>query len=151
MLFAVSDNLSKTLQKESMYALSSLHLAELTVQTYHKMWPDEEVLLFFKTVSRKALGYPFSNQAVLPHTTKRSNYKSLDNYFQFEGYSNNANTYHPTTPGEYFRQQYFENLDLIISPIKDCFNQPPFTALLKMLEQLRLNIIHVNYYADELA
>ena len=151
MLFAVSDNLSKTLQKESMYALSSLHLAELTVQTYHKMWPDEEVQLFFKTVSRKALGYPFSNQAVLPHTAKRSNYKSLDNYFQFEGYSNNANTYHPTTPGEYFRQQYFENLDLIISPIKDCFNQPPFTALLKMLEQLRLNIIHVNYYGDELA
>ena len=151
MLFAVSDNLSKTLQKESMSALSSLHLAELTVQTYHKMWPDEEVQLFFKTVSRKALGYPFSNQAVLPHTTKRSNYKSLDNYFQFEGYSNNANTYHPTTPGEYFRQQYFENLDLIISPIKDCFNQPPFTALLKMLEQLRLNIIHVNYYGDELA
>ena len=151
MLFAISDNLSKTLQKESMSALSSLHLAELTVQTYQKMWSDEEVELFFKTVSRKALGYPFNNQAVLPHTTKRSNYKSLDNYFQFEGYSNNANTYHPTTPGEYFRQQYFENLDLIISPIKDCFNQPPFTEFLKILEQLRLNIIHVNYYGDELA
>ena len=33
-LFAISDNLSKTLQKESMSALSSLHLAELTVKTY---------------------------------------------------------------------------------------------------------------------
>ena len=151
MLFAISDNLSKTLQKASMSALGSLHLAELTVQTSQKMWSDEEVELFFKTVSRKALGYPFKNQAVLPHTTKRSNYKSLDNYFQFEGYSNNANTYHPTTPGEYFRQQYFENLDLIISPIKDCFNQPAFRAFLKMLEQLRLNIIHVKHYGDELA
>ena len=32
-LFPISDNLSKTLQKESMSTLSGLHLAELTVQT----------------------------------------------------------------------------------------------------------------------
>ena len=37
MLFAISDNLSKTLQKESMSALGSPQLAELTVQTYQKM------------------------------------------------------------------------------------------------------------------
>ena len=33
-LFAISDNLSKTLQKESTSALSGLHSAELIVQTY---------------------------------------------------------------------------------------------------------------------
>ena len=33
-LFAISDNLSQTLQKESMPTLIGLHLAELTVETY---------------------------------------------------------------------------------------------------------------------
>ena len=49
-LFAISDNLSKTLQKESMSALSGLHFAELSVKTYQKILSDEEAELFFKTV-----------------------------------------------------------------------------------------------------
>ena len=36
-LFSISDNLSKTLQKESMSALSGLHIAELTVKACQKM------------------------------------------------------------------------------------------------------------------
>ena len=123
-----------------MSTLSGLHLAELTVKTYQKMRSDEEPELFFKTVSKKALDYPFINKAALPRKRKRPNYGSLDSYFQAEGCNNSANTYHPTTPGQYFRQQYFENLGLIISSIKDHFNQPAFTAFLKM-EQLLLNII----------
>ena len=133
-----------------MSALSRLHLAELTVQTYQKMRSDEEAALFFKTVSKKALDYPFVNKAALPRIRKRPNYGSLDTYFQVEGYSNNANTYYPTTPEEYFRQQYFENFDLIISSIKNRFNQPAFTAFLKM-KQLLLNNIRSKNYEDELA
>ena len=53
-LFAISDNLSKTLQKESMSALSGLHLAELTVKTYQKMRSDEEAELA-KPSQRKLL------------------------------------------------------------------------------------------------
>ena len=113
------------------------------------MQPDEEAELFFKTVSKKALACPFINKPALPRKRKRPNYGSLDNYFQVEGYSNNANTYHPTTPEKCFRQQYFENLDFIIS-IKELFNQPAFTAFLKM-EQVLLNIIHDKNYEDELA
>ena len=79
-----------------MFALSGHQLAELTVQTYQKIQSDEEAALFFKTVSNKALDYPFVNKAALPRKRKRPNYGSLDNYFQVEGYSNNANTYHPT-------------------------------------------------------
>ena len=94
--------------------------------------------------------YPFINKVALPRKRKRPNYGSLDKYVQVEGYSNNANTYHHTTPEEYFRQQYFENLDLIISSIKDRFSQPAIMAFLKM-EQLLLNIIHEKHYEDELA
>ena len=105
-LFAISDNLSKTLQKESISVLSGLHLAELTVKTYQKMRSDEEAELFSKTLSNKALDYPFINKAALPRKRKSLNYGSLSNYFQAEGYNNNANTYHLTTPEQCFRQQY---------------------------------------------
>ena len=132
-----------------MSALSGLHLAELTIQTYQKKGSDEEAELFFKTVSKKSLDYSFINEAALPRKTKRPNYEYLDNYFQVKGYSNKANIYHPTTPEEYFWQQYFENLHLIIPSIKDRFNQSGFTAFLKM-EQLLLNIIHDKNYEDEI-
>ena len=114
------------------------------------MRSEEKAELFFKTVSKKALDYPFTNKAALPRKRKRPNYGSLDNYFQVDGYSNSANTYYPTTPEQYFRQKYFENLNLVISSVKDRFNQPAFTAFFKM-EQLLLNIILDNNYEDELA
>ena len=69
----INDNLPKTLLKESMSALTGLHLAELTVKTYQKMRSDEEAELFFKTVSNKALDYTFINKAALPRKRKRPN------------------------------------------------------------------------------
>ena len=52
-LFGISNNLSKTLQKESMSALNGLHLAELTVKTYQKIRSDVETELFFKPSQRR--------------------------------------------------------------------------------------------------
>ena len=75
-------------------------------------------------------------------------YGSLNKYFQVKGSSNIANTYHPTTPEQYLGQQFFENLDLIISLIKYRFNQPAFMAFLKM-ERPLLNIFLDNNYEDE--
>ena len=79
------------------------------------MRSDEEAELFSKTFSKKVLVYPFINKPVLPRKRKKLNDGFFDNYFQVEGFSNNANAYHPTTPEEYFRLQCFENFDLIIS------------------------------------
>ena len=36
-IFSISDNLSKTIQDEKMSAVSGLHLAELTIETYQQM------------------------------------------------------------------------------------------------------------------
>ena len=47
------------------------------------MQSDEEAELFFKTILKKALDYPFINKAALPRKRKMPNYGSLDNYFQF--------------------------------------------------------------------
>ena len=117
-IFLISDNLSKALQKESMSALSGFHLAELTIETFKKMRSVEGAKLFFDTVSKKAQAYPFVKKPALPRKRKRPNHRTLDKFLQVEGYSNNENSYHASTPEEYFRQQYFENLDLIISSIQ---------------------------------
>ena len=53
-LFSISDNLSKTLQKESMSALEGLHIAELTIDTYQGMRTVSNAKLFFDIVSKKA-------------------------------------------------------------------------------------------------
>ena len=83
-MFVISDSLSKAFKKESMFAPSGLHLAELTFPIYQTMQSDEEAELFFKTISKKAGYYPFINKAVLPRKRKWANYGSLNNYFQDE-------------------------------------------------------------------
>ena len=49
-----------------MSVLGGLHLAELTAKTPQKMQSDEQAELVLKTVSNKALDYPFINKAALP-------------------------------------------------------------------------------------
>ena len=69
---------------------------------------------------------------------------------QIDGYDGKEdNAHHPSTPEEYFRGHYFDTLDLIITSIKDRFNQPAFVAFLN-LEQLLLNIINESNYDSEL-
>jgi hypothetical protein len=68
---------------------------------------------------------------------------------QIDGYNNNNNAYNPITVEEHFRQQYFESLDLVVSSIKERFNQPVFIAFLKM-EQMLLNMIQKKDYTAEL-
>ena len=82
-LFAISDNLSRALQKESMSALNGFHLAELTIKTFEKMRSDEGAKLFFETVAKKASNYLFIQKPALPRKRKRPNYGTLHNYFQF--------------------------------------------------------------------
>ena len=149
-LFSISDNLSKTLQKESMSALEGLHIAELTIDTYQGMRTVSNAKLFFDIVSKKALDYTFVNKPELPRKRKRPNYRSIVDYMQIDGYDGKEdNAHHPSTPEEYFRGHYFDMLDLIITSIKDRFNQPAFVAFLN-LEQLLLNIINESNYDSEL-
>ena len=56
-----------------MAALCVLHFAELTVQTYQKTRLAKEPEPFFKTVSMKALDYPFTNKAALPRKGQTMN------------------------------------------------------------------------------
>ena len=133
-----------------MSALSGLHLTELTIETFQTMRTDENAKLFFDIVSKKILDHPFINKPKLPRKRKRPNCCSIVDYMQIDGYAEiNKNLHNPTTVEEYYQQQYFETLDLIILSVKDRFDQPAFLAFLKM-EQLLVNIINGKNFETEL-
>ena len=58
-------------------------------------------------------------------------------------------SHHPADPKEMFRLQYFECLDLIITFIKDRFDQRSFHTL-KQLENLLLKAARKEDYSEEL-
>ena len=148
-IFCISDNLSKTIQSESMSAVSGLHLAELTIETYRGMRTDESAALFCNTTVKKASNHSFVTKPSLPRKRKRPNYKSIVDYMQVEGYDDVENAHHPANVEDYFRQRYFETLDLVISSIKERFEQTAFTSFLNM-ETLLLNILQEKSYDQEL-
>ena len=53
-LYALTDNLSKTLQSHKLSALSGTRNAELTKKTIETMRNDESFVLFYETTVRKA-------------------------------------------------------------------------------------------------
>ena len=57
--------------------------------------------------------------------------------------------YYPVTPKDFYCQQYFECLDLIINHIQDRFDQPGYSVL-KNLENLLLKAAMNESYATEL-
>ena len=131
-LYIISDNLSKTLQKESMSAIEGQRIAQLTLKTFQNMRTDEAADLFFESVLVKASKHEFIEDPVLPRKRKNPDYRSLNDSFQVEGYSSNAEAYHSISPKDEFRVKYFEALDLITASIKSRFTQPSFKAFSNM-------------------
>ena len=86
---------------------------------------DENAKLFFDTTDKKALDHTFPTKPSLPgkRKRKRPNYKSVADYMQVGGYDNDDTVYYPATAKDYYKQQYFETLDLVISSIKERFDQ----------------------------
>ena len=81
-----------------MSALSGLHIAELTIETYKVMRTNDNAQLFFETVAKKALDHAFVCKPELPRKRRRPNYKSIVEYMQVDGYNDGTNNaYNPTT------------------------------------------------------
>ena len=53
-LYAMTDNLSKTIQKESFSAIDGQRCADLTLQALKEMRTDEAVKLFYNTIAYSA-------------------------------------------------------------------------------------------------
>lgn len=145
-LFGMTDNLSKTLQKEKMSALSGINLSELTIKTLQGMRSEENFLSFFEVVKKGASKIDSLKEPSLPRKRKRPDYSILT---FVEGYEGSNESFHPDTPADHFKQIYFEALDAIINAIKDRFNQPGYQTF-SNVEQLLLKAIAKVNYEDEL-
>ena len=72
-LYCLADNLSETLQKERMSALSGQRLANLTAETLEGMRTSESFKLFFESVKKKATKLDIE-EPTLPRKHRRPKY-----------------------------------------------------------------------------
>ena len=135
----ITDNLSKTIQGESMSAVESQELAGLTIKTLESMRSESNADAFYETTKIKAERYKFIEASSLPRKRKAPNYKTLEQFYTIDGLSPTAEAYHPSNPKKH-RIIYFEVLDAINNVIKERFDQPSFQAYLK-LESFLLKVI----------
>ena len=145
-IYALTDNLSKTLQKEKMSAVSGQRLANLTVQTFQSMRNNESFKLFFETVVKKAKQHSLIEEPTAPRKRNRPDYSILHH---LDGYGQGASAYHATTIEEHYRQIYLEALDTMIASVKERFNQPSYKTFAS-LENLLLGVINNGPYEEEM-
>ena len=137
-LYAHTDNLSKTLQKEKMSAVSGKELADLTIKTMQGMRNDRDFDLFYETLTQSASSIDFVSTPTAPRKRKRPKYDIL----QFlEGNPRcSGEAYYPETAHAHFKAIYFEAIDVIVSSIKERFEQSTFRIFTEV-EQLLLKSI----------
>ena len=132
-----SDNLSRTLQKGDISASEGQGVAEMTVTCLKTLRTDDNFALFGSKVTKKATQLNIDEPA-LPRKRKRT--------VRYES-GNAAPEFHTSIEG-YYRQAYFEVLDVICSTIEDRFRQPGY-QLYSNLEQLLLKAVCKENYSSE--
>ena len=137
-ILKITDNLSTTLQKESLSAAEAQSIATDTIDTLKGMRSVQNYELFFQLMESLHVRLD-CEEPILPQ--KRKAPKRLE-YGVGEGY-------HSLTTEEHYRQKYFEALDLAISSIQDHFDQPGY-AMYKNLECLLLKAANQADYSAEL-
>ena len=121
-LFSHTDNLSKTLQKTKMSAVSGQRVANLTKQVLQMMQNNECFKSFFDTVVTTSKKHPSISEPALPRQ------KRAPRRFEI----GTGPPSYPTTPQEHYRRIYFEAIDLMVNAIDNRFNQASFDVYAKM-------------------
>ncbi len=120
-----TDNLSKTLQNQECSAAEGQKLADMVVETLLAIRNEDAFDLFWLKVLKSAESFQLEPQ--LPRHRKRPRrYEEGEADWEFHA-----------DPKDYFRQIYYEAIDLAITSIKERFQQPGYEVYSK-LEQLLL-------------
>jgi hypothetical protein len=133
-----ADNLSSTLQHQSMSAAAGQEIAQMTVKTIESLRTDGMFDLFWEKVNRFASANEV-NEARLPRQRKRPR--------RYEG-GTSTGEFHET-PKQYYRQHYFEAIDLIVNCIQDRFDQPGYKVY-STLESLLIKACKQEEFEDDL-
>ena len=146
-LYAHTDNLSKILQKEKMSAISGKELADLTIRTLQGIRNDRDFDLFYETVTKSASLIDFVSAPTASRKRKRPKYDILQ--FLEGNPRSSEEAYYPESTHAHFKAIYFEAIDVIVSSIKERFEQPGFKIFTEV-EQLLLKSISKKPAEDEL-
>jgi len=120
-----TDNLSKTLQHQSLSAAEGQIVADMVIRTIKKLRDEDSFDLFWLKVLKMSESLDMEPQ--LPRQRKRP--RRLEDGLADAEFHDDVKAY--------FRQQYFEAIDLIVNCIQDRFQQPGY-MLYSHLEQLLL-------------
>lgn len=133
-----SDNLSSTLQHKSISAAEGQRVASMTIQTFRSIRNDESYDLFWKRVDLKVKSLGVS-EPQLPRRRKAPKRYEI---------GSSAGDFHEN-PEDYYRQVYYQALDLIINCIEDRFDQPGY-RIYKTLELLLVKACKEEDFEDDL-
>ena len=114
-ILKITDNLSKTLQKQSLSAAEAQHVITLSVTTLEKIRTTECFSLFCKVVLNLQ-DHTGTDSPVLPRKRRAPQHLEVGD----------SAGYHSSTAEEVYRRFYYEAVDNAISTIKDRFNQPGY-------------------------
>ena len=114
-------------------------MADMTVRTLQTIRNDSAFDLFWKKIAQDAnkLGITEPSLPRRKRIPRRIDDNSEDSYA------------YPSTPKEHYRRIYYEALDLIITCIKNCFNQPGY-QMYQNLEGLLLKAANGEMYNNEI-
>ena len=105
-IYSLTDNLSKTLQKERISALEGQRLANLTVDTLKGMRTREAFDLFFELTKKKAAKLDVE-EPMLPRKRRRPKYSILQYVQGHKETARNTEAYHPESAADHYRIIYF--------------------------------------------
>ncbi len=136
LLLQHSDNLSKTLQSPKLCASEGQRVAAMTVATLQRIRDDQSFDLFWQKVERERQSLDVQ-EPLLPR--RRKTPRRFDD--------GNTEGEFPDDPKLFYRQQYYEALDLIISSINDRFDQPGY-RIYQQMEDLLLKAVRKEDFED---
>ena len=129
LLYSHTDKLSQTLQSEKVSAVSSKRLAMLTVESISNLRNSESFDVLYDLCLMEIQNINF---------LKRKRKYSLLHYL--EGYESRSEAHHPTIPRDQYRKQFYQAIDVLISSVRDRFDQPSFLVF-ENLESLLIKTL----------
>ena len=93
----------------------------LTVETISNLRNSESFDALYDSCLREIQNIKFVEEPVLKRKRKEHKY-SLLHYL--EGYESRSEAHHPTTPRDHYRKQFYQPIDVLISSVRDLFDQP---------------------------
>lgn len=136
-ILSLTDNLSKSLQKASISAAKGQEIAGLTIKTLESFRNDASFSLFFELVKQSAQRTG-TNEPILPRRKRAPQ--------RFEIGTGDGS--HPECVEDYYRQQYFEAIDLVVSHMKSRFNHRGY-QIYANIESLLLNALNGEPYDEQ--